>query len=52
MSVSISEKSELKMLEQRERFCSHEVEELVDKSLFLQGLGTGGHSFHSLRIHV
>ena len=50
--VVLSEKSELKMLEQRERFCSHEVEELVDKSLFLQGLGTGGHSFHSLRIHV
>ena len=46
--VILGKKSELKMIEQRERLRSHEVEELVDRSLFLQGLGTCGHSLHSL----
>jgi hypothetical protein len=50
--VEIGEKLELKVFEQRQCLGSHETEELVDRSIFLQGLRTLGHSFHSLRLRV
>ena len=42
--IVFMENVELTMLEQCECLRSHELEELVDRSLFLQGAGARGHS--------
>jgi hypothetical protein len=50
--VELVEKLEFKILEQRQRLGSHDIEELVDRSLSLQGSGGFERSFLSLRALV
>ncbi|SEP30391.1 hypothetical protein SAMN05216388_10726 [Halorientalis persicus] len=47
--VVFQEKLELKMVEQRYCFGSRRIQEVVYRSYVLQGVGTVGHSFQTLR---
>jgi hypothetical protein len=47
--VVFQQKLELKMLEQWYRLGRRRIQEVVDRSYVLQGVGAGGHSFQVLR---
>jgi hypothetical protein len=48
--VVLQQKLELKVLEQRDCLGSRDIQELVDRCYVLQGVGTAGHSFQTLRL--
>lgn len=47
--VVLQQKFELEMLEQRRRLGRRDIQEIVDRSYVLQGLGFAGHNSHALR---